>query len=105
MEKKYEESKPLVNLVDNMVKLGSFYNKNSDNDVNNSVILEQNQREQERRMFADEKKQWDRISPNPVELQVLLWFYNPNIRFLGFGALLCMLNFKKNLGNISIWTF
>lgn len=72
MEKKYEESKPLVNLVDNMVKLGSFYNKNSDNDVNNSVILEQNQREQERRMFADEKKQWDRISPNPVELQVLL---------------------------------
>lgn len=86
MEKKYEESKPLVNLVDNMVKLGSFYNKNSDNDVNNSVILEQNQREQERRMFADEKKQWDRISPNPVELQVLLWFYNPNIRFCGLWS-------------------
>lgn len=35
------------------------------------MILEQNQREQERRMFADEKKQWDRISPNPVELQVV----------------------------------
>lgn len=49
-----------------------MYNKNSDADVNNSLILEQNQREQERRMFADEKKQWDRISPNPIELQVVL---------------------------------
>lgn len=48
-----------------------MYNKNPDTDVNNSMILEQNQREQERRMFADEKKQWDRISPNPVELQVV----------------------------------
>ncbi|XP_063704263.1 myosin-13 isoform X2 [Culicoides brevitarsis] len=69
LERKYEESKPLVNLVDNMVKLGSLYNKNSDGQVISSNIIEQNQREQERRMFADEKQQWDRISPNPVELQ------------------------------------
>uniref|UniRef100_A0A336K775 CSON002371 protein n=1 Tax=Culicoides sonorensis TaxID=179676 RepID=A0A336K775_CULSO len=69
LEKKYEENKPLVNLVDNMVKLGSFYNKNAEMHYTNTLLTEQNQKEQERRMFADEQKQWERISPNPFELK------------------------------------
>lgn len=81
LERQYEKSKPLVNLVDNMVKLGSLYRNN---DVNgrqqlqhqqrNEALtldrLEFNQRIQEQRMLQEEQKEWDRLSPNQTELQV-----------------------------------
>lgn len=40
LEQQYEKSKPLVQLVDNMVKLGSFYNRPG----NTVERLERNQR-------------------------------------------------------------
>lgn len=38
LEKQYEKGKPLVNLVDNMVKLGSLYRSN-DSPSNNSLSV------------------------------------------------------------------
>lgn len=77
LEKQYEKSKPLVNLVDNMVKLGSLY-RNNENDKYLSQQLEPttldrfefNQKIQERHLLQDEQKQWDCLSPNQTELQV-----------------------------------
>ncbi|XP_036317501.1 uncharacterized protein LOC118732480, partial [Rhagoletis pomonella] len=76
LERQYEKSKPLVNLVDNMVKLGSLYRNNDINgrqpQRNEAVTLDRlefNQRIQERRMLQEEQKQWDRLSPNHSELQ------------------------------------
>lgn len=76
LERQYEKSKPLVNLVDNMVKLGSLYR----NDANGGKIqrpeavtldrLEFNQRIQEKRLLQEEQKQWDRLNPDHSELQV-----------------------------------
>lgn len=82
----YEKGKPLVNLVDNMVKLGSLYNRNG---VNGSVAesrhdliqtqentrdhrdrLEFNQRVQEQRLLAEERRDWERLSPDHGQLQV-----------------------------------
>lgn len=79
LERQYEKSKPLVNLVDNMVKLGSLYRSNGT--ITNEITrqrqesatldrLEFNQRIQERRMLQEEQKQWDRLSPNHTDLQV-----------------------------------
>ena len=77
LEKQYEKNRPLVNLVDNMVKLGSLYRNGSAQNLRNmpneTVTLDRlefNQRMQERRLLQDESKQWDRISPNNTELQV-----------------------------------
>ncbi|KAK0183272.1 hypothetical protein PV327_001329 [Microctonus hyperodae] len=85
LEKQYEKGKPLVNLVDNMVKLGSLYNRNG---VNGSVAesrhdliqnqentrdhrdrLEFNQRVQEQRLLAEERRDWERLSPDHGQLQ------------------------------------
>jgi hypothetical protein len=90
LEKQYEKSKPLVNLVDNMVKLGSLYRGGSSNNNNNNNNsgdyrnnrgypnetttldrLEFNQRMQERRLMQEEQRQWERMSPNQTELQVI----------------------------------
>jgi len=73
LEKQYEKSKPLVNLVDNMVKLGSLYRGGSrypTNETNTLDRLEFNQRMQERRLIQEEQRQWERMSPNQSELQV-----------------------------------
>lgn len=90
LEKQYEKSKPLVSLVDNMVKLGSLYRNGSavtpqtptggqQHHQSNmqgpaeSVTLDRlefNQRLQERRQLHDEQKHWDRISPNQNAMEV-----------------------------------
>ncbi|XP_014483587.1 PREDICTED: uncharacterized protein LOC106749041 isoform X2 [Dinoponera quadriceps] len=86
LEKQYEKSKPLVNLVDNMVKLGSLYNRNTANGTTSNVSgsrhdlmhenardhrdrLEFNQRVQEQRLLAEERRDWDRLSPDHGQLQ------------------------------------
>ncbi|XP_026828633.1 uncharacterized protein LOC105277793 isoform X4 [Ooceraea biroi] len=85
LEKQYEKSKPLVNLVDNMVKLGSLYNRNTANGISNisgsrhdlmhenardhRERLEFNQRMQEQRLLAEERRDWDRLSPDHGQLQ------------------------------------
>ncbi|XP_048517575.1 uncharacterized protein LOC125503402 isoform X2 [Dendroctonus ponderosae] len=72
LEKQYEKRKPLVNLVDNMVKLGSLYrNPNERTDIARHIRekLEFNQYVQERRLLADEKRDWNRIEPSHVQLQ------------------------------------
>lgn len=72
LERHYEKSKPLVNLVDNMVKLGSLYRNDANGRVQPVTIerLEFNQRMQERHMLQEEQQQWERLSPNQAELQV-----------------------------------
>ncbi|XP_058789278.1 uncharacterized protein LOC131663141 isoform X10 [Phymastichus coffea] len=88
LEKQYEKGKPLVNLVDNMVKLGSLYNCNKTNGISSSASLsgsqydilpgtardhrdrlEFNQRIQEQRLLAEERRDWDRLSPDHGQLQ------------------------------------
>ncbi|XP_068152149.1 uncharacterized protein kmr isoform X4 [Drosophila tropicalis] len=71
LERQYEKSKPLVNLVDNMVKLGSLYRNDANGRAQPATLdrLEFNQRMQERQMMQEEQKQWERLSPNQSELQ------------------------------------
>ncbi|KRF78322.1 uncharacterized protein Dvir_GJ14476, isoform G [Drosophila virilis] len=71
LERQYEKSKPLVNLVDNMVKLGSLYRNDANGRAQPATLdrLEFNQRMQERQMLQEEQKQWERLSPNQAELQ------------------------------------
>ncbi|XP_052859647.1 uncharacterized protein LOC128266898 [Anopheles cruzii] len=77
LEKQYEKEKPLINLVDNMVKLGSLYRgptaggKSQLQSPESATLdrLEFNQRMQERRLLQEEQRQWDRTSPNHAELQ------------------------------------
>ncbi|KRT79555.1 Pleckstrin homology domain containing protein [Oryctes borbonicus] len=71
LEKQYEKGKPLVNLVDNMVKLGSLYRGPNDRNVNPYVRdrLEFNQQIQERRLLAEERRDWNRLNPNHTQLQ------------------------------------
>ncbi|XP_055526430.1 uncharacterized protein LOC129719072 isoform X9 [Wyeomyia smithii] len=75
LEKQYEKEKPLINLVDNMVKLGTLYRgapgKKKAHASESATLdrLEFNQRVQERRLLQEEQRQWDRLSPNHVELQ------------------------------------
>ncbi|XP_076664328.1 uncharacterized protein LOC143366817 isoform X3 [Andrena cerasifolii] len=83
LEKQYEKGKPLVNLVDNMVKLGSLYNRNTANGTNSvsgsrhdlahdnsrDPRLEFNQKVQEQRLLAEERRDWDRLSPDHGQLQ------------------------------------
>lgn len=64
LEKQYEKGKPLVNLVDNMVKLGSLYRGGPAADR-----LEFNQLQQEKRLLAEERRDWNRLSPNHLKLQ------------------------------------
>ena len=89
MRFQYEKGKPLVNLVDNMVKLGSLYNCNRTEGANSLTgsrydllpsestrehrdRLEFNQRVQEQRLLAEERRDWDRLSPDQGQLQVSL---------------------------------
>ncbi|KAG8224156.1 hypothetical protein J437_LFUL005540 [Ladona fulva] len=86
LEKQYEKGKPLINLVDNMVKLGSLYRGNTDaqgriktwrgtgGEVNAGPSpakdrLQFNQRVQEQRLLAEERRDWSRLSPDHGELQ------------------------------------
>lgn len=82
LERQYEKSKPLVNLVDNMVKLGSLYRNDANGRAQPATMdrLEFNQRMQERQMLQEEQKQWDRLSPNQTELQVMQKLNEPNIK-------------------------
>ncbi|XP_050433656.1 uncharacterized protein LOC126841310 isoform X2 [Adelges cooleyi] len=77
LEKQYEKGKPLVNLVDNMVKLGSLYQAGSalENPYGLSTPtilkerLEFNDKVQEKRLLEEESKEWLRIKPNINDLQ------------------------------------
>lgn len=61
-----------------MVKLGSLYRNGSARNIHQQVPaetltldrLEFNQRVQERRLLQEERKHWDRLSPNHSQLQV-----------------------------------
>jgi len=71
-----------VNLVDNMVKLGSLYRGSGmplhpgtggPSDVHSvRERLEFNQKVQEQRLLAEERRDWDRVSPDRGQLQVSL---------------------------------
>uniref|UniRef100_A0A0A9Z2C9 Pleckstrin homology domain-containing family A member 7 n=2 Tax=Lygus hesperus TaxID=30085 RepID=A0A0A9Z2C9_LYGHE len=67
LEKQYEKGKPLVNLVDNMVKLGSLYQ--SGPQAVTSEKLEFNHKVQEQRILADERRDWERIRADHQDLQ------------------------------------
>lgn len=70
-----------------MVKLGSLYNRNTANGTSNVSgsrhdlmhenardhrdRLEFNQRVQEQRLLAEERRDWDRLSPDHGQLQVI----------------------------------
>ncbi|KAF5285163.1 hypothetical protein FQA39_LY16751 [Lamprigera yunnana] len=71
LERQYEKGKPLVNLVDNMVKLGSLYRLPKDNNhhPHTKDRLVFNQHIQECRLLAEERRDWNRLSPNQTELQ------------------------------------
>lgn len=70
----YEKGKPLVNLVDNMVKLGSLYRVGAPLPQASGPLLrdrlEFNHQVQERRLLAEERRDWDRLSPDHNQLQV-----------------------------------
>ena len=81
--KQHEKGKPLVNLVDNMVKLGSLYRNGTPTSgmLGSSSIqslsgipvrerLEFNYKVQEQRLLAEERRDWDRLSPDYGQLQV-----------------------------------
>lgn len=77
MEQQYEKTKPLMNLVDNMVKLGSLYRAGSmqwdTNSMSSGMNLQRlrvNQKELERRLQMDDQKQWNKFDSNQIELQV-----------------------------------
>ncbi|RZB39923.1 uncharacterized protein BDFB_000431, partial [Asbolus verrucosus] len=71
LEKQYEKGKPLVNLVDNMVKLGSLYRSPNERNLTPHIRdrLEFNQQIQERRLLAEERRDWNRLNPNHLQLQ------------------------------------
>lgn len=78
IEQQYEKTKPLVNLVDNMVKLGSLYraeNNGSHYPKNESILnmesLRLNQIEVDHRVHVvDDEKHWQNFNPCQVELNV-----------------------------------
>lgn len=77
LEQQYEKVKPLINLVDNMVKLGSLYRvgsmqwmADSENAGGNMERLRLNQNELERRLQMDDERQWNMYNPSQVELHV-----------------------------------
>lgn len=78
VEKQYEKNKPLVNLVDNMVKLGALYRTESlqwnDNPMtasrDNLNRLHANQRNQERFLIADDQNEWNKYNSRQIELHV-----------------------------------
>ncbi|XP_039294554.1 uncharacterized protein LOC111059440 isoform X2 [Nilaparvata lugens] len=84
LEKQYEKGKPLVNLVDNMVKLGSLYRAGSTPggkpaqsatctvNLHSPLLRERlqfNHKVQEQRLLAEQQRDWDRLSPDHNQLQ------------------------------------
>lgn len=80
LEREYEKKRPLINLLDNMVKLGALY-RNRDNSMRRSqmILTTQNHTRdqlqylhetQERNMLKDESKYWLGANPNQRDLQV-----------------------------------
>lgn len=66
LEQQHEKTKPLVNLVDNMVKLGSLYRAGSiqcdTNSMRSGMTLQRlraNQKELEHRLQLGDQKNWD----------------------------------------------
>lgn len=62
----------MVNLVDNMVKLGSLYRVPTDrhaHGINLRNKLDFNQQIQERRLLTEEKRDWDRVNPDHFHFQ------------------------------------
>lgn len=82
LERQFEKNKPLINLVDNMVKLGALYrtgNAPLRNHMNLSMSnmtaidnnrLEFNHRVQERQLVQNDRRIWNQLNPNQEELQV-----------------------------------
>lgn len=77
VERQYEKDKPLVNLVDNMVKLGALYrtgsmqwNRSTMNSMSGIDQLHLNQQIQEQKFLLDERREWDKLSPRQIELHV-----------------------------------
>lgn len=77
LEQQYEKTKPLVNLVDNMVKLGSLYRAESNGIhypknkcIMNSDSLRLNQIEIEHCAQMDDEKYWQNFNPCQIELNV-----------------------------------
>lgn len=78
LEQQYEKTKPLVNLVDNMVKLGSLYRAGSvqwsyNNTLNTNATVQRirsNQKDNEDRLQLDERNQWDKFDPDQIEFHV-----------------------------------
>lgn len=77
LEQQYEKTKPLVNLVENMVKLGSLYRAGSmqwsSNSFNSNATLQRmrsNQKDNENRVQVDERAQWNKYDPDQIEFQV-----------------------------------
>ncbi|CAB0019385.1 unnamed protein product [Nesidiocoris tenuis] len=64
-----EPGKPLVNLVDNMVKLGSLYQSGPQSIPPEK--LEFNHKVQEQRLLAEEQKDWERVRADHQDLQKL----------------------------------
>lgn len=85
IERQYEKNKPLVNLVDNMVKLGALYRTgslqwnagtmSSKDDLNR---LHTNQRNQERLLIAEEQNEWSKYNSRQIELHVSSYIYEPS---------------------------
>ncbi|KAF2355141.1 hypothetical protein FHG87_014105 [Trinorchestia longiramus] len=81
LDKQYEMGKPLINLVDNMVKLGTLYrgldNSNSPSspttthqDVNNANdSLEFTRRVQERRIVDEDREEYELLTPDQADLE------------------------------------
>lgn len=77
VEKQYEKNKPLVNLVDNMVKLGALYRTeslqwnagtmSSKDDLNR---LHANQRNQEHLLITEDQNDWNKYNSRQIELHV-----------------------------------
>lgn len=77
IEKQYDKNRPLVNLVDNMVKLGALYRTESNQWHANALAsfenverLHSSQLDQERQMIAEERKHWNKVDPQQAELNV-----------------------------------
>lgn len=77
LEKQYEKNKPLVNLVDNMVKLGALYrtgslqwNASTMASKDDLSRLHANQRNQERMLIAEDQNEWNKYNSRQIELHV-----------------------------------
>lgn len=77
LEQQYEKTKPLINLVDNMVKLGSLYRAGSvqwsSNSFDANATLQRirsNQKDNENRLQSDERSQWNKFDPDQIEFHV-----------------------------------